>query len=68
VQENSAVAVLHVASARITGIYPLASQQQQAQPSSIKAMAPAASQQALLVPEAVQAFSDKVRKLHCCHA
>jgi hypothetical protein len=52
--------VLHVASARITGIFPLAAQQQPAAGSSRALLAAAAGGQALL-PEAVSAFSDKVR-------
>uniref|UniRef100_A0A383V8J6 Choice-of-anchor I domain-containing protein n=1 Tax=Tetradesmus obliquus TaxID=3088 RepID=A0A383V8J6_TETOB len=54
----SAVAVLHVASASITGIFPLASQQQQGKPSSsIKALGTADS--STLAPEAITSFSDK---------
>jgi hypothetical protein len=61
-QDNGAVAVLHVASARITGIFPLSgTQQQQKKQGSRKALALAPADSPALGPEAIQSFSITVR-------
>jgi hypothetical protein len=60
-QDNSAVAVLHVASARITGIFPLSGAQQQQKQGSRKALALAAADSPAVGPEAIQSFSVEVR-------
>jgi hypothetical protein len=54
--------VLHVASARITGIFPLSgAQQQQQNQGSRKALALAPADSPAAGPEAIQSFSIKVR-------